>query len=71
MNENEDPDHVRLTMLLGQTKPILAPMSPGQLKIWVAESQLAHAISLMLVQHPEYYDEISAHVGGIFPKPKS
>jgi hypothetical protein len=46
-------------------------MFPDQRNSWVAESPLAQEISAMLVKHPEYYDEVRAHIGGIFPKPKS
>ena len=70
MNENEHPDHLELTRLLKQAKPLMAPMFPDQQKKWAAESPLAHEISALLVKHPEYYDEIHAHVGGIFSKPK-
>jgi hypothetical protein len=66
-----DSDHLELTRLLQETKPILEPMFPDQKKKWVAESPLAQEICAMLVKHPEYYDEVTAHVGGIFPKPKS
>jgi hypothetical protein len=66
-----DGDHLELTRLLQQAKPLLEPMFLDQKKKWVAESPLAQEISTLLVKHPEYYDEISAHVGGIFPKPKS
>jgi hypothetical protein len=49
----------------------MAPMFPDQVKKWVVDSPLAQEISTILVKHPEYYDEIYAHVGGIFPRPKS
>ncbi len=71
MSENEHPDHRQLTSLLQQAKPLMEPMFPDQRKKWVAGSPLAQEISAILVKHPEYYDEITAHVGGIFPKPKS
>jgi hypothetical protein len=71
MSENEHPDYVELTRLLAQAKPLMAPMFPDQQKKWVADSPLAQEISTILVKHPEYYDEIYAHVGGIFPRPKS
>jgi hypothetical protein len=66
-----DSDHPELTRLLQQAKPLLEPMFPDQKKKWVSESPLAQEISTLLVKHPEYYDEISALVGGIFPKPTS
>jgi hypothetical protein len=71
MDANEHPDHLELTRLLRQTKPLLEPMFPDQRKKWVAESPLAQEISAILVKHPEYYDEINAQAGGTFPKPKS
>jgi hypothetical protein len=70
-NEHAGADHLELMRLLQQAKPLMEPMFPDQRKKWVAESPLAQEISAILVKHPEYYDEISAHVGGIFPKPKS
>ena len=71
MSENEHPDHLQLTSLLQQAKPLSQPMFPDQKKRRVADSPLAQEISTILAKHPEYYDEISAHVGSIFPKPKS
>ena len=71
MSENENADHLELTRLLKQAKPLLEPMFPDQRKKWVAESPLAQEISAILVKHPEYYDEINAHAAGTFPKPKS
>ena len=71
MSEHEHPDHVQLTSLLQQAKPLMEPMYPDQKKKWVADSPLAQEISALLAKHPEYYGEISAHVGSIFPKPKS
>jgi hypothetical protein len=70
MSGNEHPDHVALTRLLQEAKPLMAPMFPDQKKKWVAESPLAQEISAILAKHPEYYDEITAHIGGIFPRPK-
>jgi hypothetical protein len=67
-----DSDHLELTRLLKEAKPLLEPMYADQKKQWISESPLAEDISELLARHPEYYDEISAHVGaGIFPKPKS
>jgi hypothetical protein len=71
MSQNEHPDHVELTRLLQEAKPLMAPMFPDQKKKWVADSPLAQEISTILAKHPEYYDEINAHIGGAFPKPKS
>ena len=71
MLESEHQDHLALTRLLREAKPIMEPMFPDQRKKWVAESPIAQEISAILAQHPEYYDEIHAHVGGIFPKPKT
>jgi hypothetical protein len=34
--------------------------------------QTCHGVmSTILMKHPEYYDEISTHMSGSFPKPKS
>jgi len=71
MNENEQPDRLELTRLLQQAKPLMAPMFPDQKKKWVSESPLAQEISAILLKHPEYYDEIRAQIGAIFPKPRS
>jgi hypothetical protein len=71
MSESEHPDHLELTRLLQQAKPLMAPMFPDQKKKWIAESPLAQEISAILAKHPEYYDEIRAQFGGIFPKPIS
>ncbi|HXW62855.1 MAG TPA: hypothetical protein VEJ45_09660 [Candidatus Acidoferrales bacterium] len=71
MSENEHPDYLELTRLLREAKPLMAPMFPDQKKKWVTESPLAQEISAILLKHPEYYEEVRAHVGGIFPKPKS
>lgn len=71
MSENEHADRVELARLLQEAKPLMEPMFPDQRKKWVAESPLAQEISAILVKHPDYYEEISSHVGGIFPKPKS
>jgi len=69
MSENEHPDHLELTRLLQEAKPLMEPLFPDQKKQWAAESPLAQDISAILVKHPEYYDEIHAHMGAIFPKP--
>jgi hypothetical protein len=44
-------------------------MYPDQQKVWVAESPLAQEIKSILANHPEYYAEIRAVVGGVFPEP--
>ena len=71
MNENEHPDHLTLRDLLQQAKLLLLPMSDNQQKKWVEESPLAQEISTILAEHPEYYAEFRALVGGIFPEPKT
>jgi len=71
MNENGKPDHVQLEQLLQQAKPLMLPMFPDQQKVWVAESPLAQEIKSILAKHPEYYDEVRAAVGEVFPKPKA
>ena len=70
-NENEPLDHYQLRYLLQEAKQIVLPMAPDDRKKWVAESRLASGIYAILVQHPEYYDEFRALVGGIFPEPPS
>jgi hypothetical protein len=70
-NENEHPDHLQLKQLLEEAKPLMLPMFPDQQKVWVAESPLAQEIKSILAKHPEYYDEVRAAVGDVFPKPKA
>ncbi len=70
MSENEHADHLQLKNLLQQAKLLLLPMSEDQQKEWVSESPLAQEISTILANHPEYYAEFRALVGGIFPEPK-
>ncbi len=70
-NENEHPDHLQLKKLLEQARPLMLSMFPDQQKIWVAESPLAQEIKSILAEHPEYYGEIRAVVGGVFAQPKS
>jgi len=68
-NQNEHPDHAQLRSLLEQAKPLMLPLYPEQQKIWTAESPLAQEIRSILAQHPEYYPEIRAVVGGgVFPE---
>jgi len=69
MTRTEDPDHLELTRLLQEAKPLTEALFPDQQKKWAAESPLAQEISAILVKHPEYYDEICTHVGEIFPNP--
>jgi hypothetical protein len=69
MSENENTDHLTLMRLLQQAKPLTEPLFPDQQKRWAADSPLAQEISAILAKHPEYYDEIRAHVGEIFAKP--
>ena len=69
MSENESLDHIELMSLLKAAKPLTEPLFPDQLKKWAADSPLAQEIYAILVKHPEYYDEIRAHVGEIFAKP--
>jgi hypothetical protein len=71
MNENEHPDHLELTRLLQQVKPLMEPLYPDQKKDWAADSPLAQEIAGILAKHPEYYDEVRAHVGEVFPRPGS
>ena len=70
-NEIEHPDHLQLKQLLEEAKPLMLPMFPDQQKVWVAESPLAQEIKSILAKHPEYYDEVRAAVGEVFPKPKA
>jgi hypothetical protein len=71
MSENENTDHLELVRLLREAKPLTEPLFPDQLKKWAAESPLAQEISTILVKHPEYYDEIRAHVGEMFANPNA
>jgi hypothetical protein len=72
MAQNDVPDRVRLTQLLQEAKPLMLPMFPDQQKKWLSESPLAQEIKSILVNHPEYYDDVRAVVGpDAFPKPKS
>ena len=68
---SEDPDHLKLQQLLGEAKALNLPMFPDQQKVWVAESPLAQEIKSILARHPEYYAEVRAVVGGVFPQPNS
>jgi hypothetical protein len=67
---SEDADHLELKELLEQAKPLMLPMFPDLQKTWVAESPLAQEIKSILAEHPEYYPEVRAVVGGAFPEPK-
>jgi hypothetical protein len=66
IGENENPDHLKLIRLLQAAKLLTEPLFPDQQKKWAAESPLAQEISVILVNHPEYYDEIRAHLGEVF-----
>jgi hypothetical protein len=68
---SEDQDHLKLKQLLEEAKSLNLPMFPDQQKAWVAESPLAQEIKSILAKHPEYYAEIRAVVGAVFPQPKS
>lgn len=70
-DQSEHPDHVQLRSLLAQAKPLMLPLYPDQQKTWAAESPLAQEIKSILEQHPEYYPEVRAVVGGkVFPEQK-
>jgi hypothetical protein len=71
-NENEQSDHLHLQLkqLLEEAKPLMLPMFPDQQNVWVEESPLAQEIKSILAKHPEYYDEVRAAVGDVFPKPR-
>lgn len=69
MNDTQNPDRLELSRLLGQAKPLVAPLYPDQRKQWVADSPLAQEISALLLKHPEYYEEVHAQIGEVFPKP--
>ncbi|HXN70943.1 MAG TPA: hypothetical protein VN861_00150 [Candidatus Acidoferrales bacterium] len=71
MSEKDSADHLRLTQLLEDAKALNLPMFPDQQKKWLAESPFAQEIKLILANHPEYYNEVRAVVGDVFPKPKS
>jgi hypothetical protein len=71
MSENENADHLKLIRLLQQAKPLTEPLFPDQQKKWAAESPLAQEISAILVNHPDYYDEIRAHIGEVFANPNA
>lgn len=71
MSENENTDHAELLRLLQEAKPLMEPLFPDQRKAWATDSPLAQEISQILAKHPEYYDEVQAHVGDLFAKPKS
>ena len=68
---NELSDHLQLKQLLEEAKPLMLPMFPDQQKVWVEESPLAQEIKSILGKHPEYYDEVRAAIGDVFPKPKA
>jgi hypothetical protein len=49
----------------------MLPMFSDQQKVWLTESPLAQEINSILVNHPEYYAEVRAVVGAVFPEPKA
>jgi len=69
-NENEHLDNLRLKQLLEEAKPLMLSLFPDQQKVWLAESPLAQEIKSILAEHPEYYAEVRAVVGGVFPEPR-
>jgi len=69
-DENELADHLELRNLLEQAKPLMLPMFPELQKTWAAVSPLGQEIKSILAEHPEYYPEVRAVVGGVFPEPK-
>jgi hypothetical protein len=70
-SESEHPDHRQLRQLLEEAKALNLPMFPDQQKVWVTESSLAQEIKSILGNHPEYYAEVRAVVGAVFPEPKA
>jgi hypothetical protein len=70
MTENEHPDHAQLMTMLEEAKALMLPMFPDQQKVWVAESPLGQEIKQLLAKHPEYYAEVRAAVGDVFPEPQ-
>jgi hypothetical protein len=70
-NKNKPADHLELTKLLEQAKPLMLPMFPELQKTWAAESPLGQQIKSILAEHPEYYPEVRAIVGGAFPDPNA
>lgn len=71
MSEIQDTDHLKLKQLLNEAKALNLTMFPDQQKTWVAQSPLAQEIKSLLAKHPEYYGEVRAIVGGVFPAPNS
>ena len=69
MNNAQDPDRLQLWRLLQMAKPLVEPLYPDQQKQWLEGSALAQEISALLAKHPDYYAEVQAQVGSIFPKP--
>jgi hypothetical protein len=69
MRNTQDQDRLALLRLLQQAKPLVEPLYPDQRNQWLEGSPLAQEISALLAKHPEYYAEIQAQVGDIFPKP--
>jgi hypothetical protein len=70
MTENENSDHAQFLTMLEEAKALMLPMFPDQQKVWVSESPLGQEIKVMLAKHPEYYAEVRAAVGNVFPEPQ-
>jgi hypothetical protein len=70
MTENQNPDHAQFLTMLEEAKALMLPMFPDQQKVWVSESPLGQEIKQMLAKHPEYYAEVRAAVGDVFPEPQ-
>ena len=70
MTENENSDHAQFLTMLEEAKALMLPMFPDQQKVWVSESPLGQEIKVMLLKHPEYYAEVRAAVGNVFPEPQ-
>jgi hypothetical protein len=70
MTEVDNSDHAQFLTMLEEAKALMLPMFPDQQKVWVSESPLGQEIKTMLAKHPEYYAEIRAAVGDVFPEPK-
>ena len=70
MTEIENSDHSQFTTMLEEAKALMLPMFPDQQKVWVSESPLGQEIKQMLAKHPDYYAEVRAAVGNVFPDPQ-
>ena len=65
----ENADHFELMRLLEAAKPLMEPLFPDQIKDWAASSPIAQEIRAILAGHPEFYEEVRAKLGDVFPKP--